>query len=177
MKKRIINVLLTLSFLGLMTFYTYTVQNPIVVSKEKAHAEIENTEVYVPNGWTTGSSVTEEGEEIVAFLDTDSALRVAVASIELQKKLNEVPSQVFEALCTQVVNEDIAPLNEPVARIEDNCYRMDFQYNVENDLIYICFVAPIDDNKLFEVMEVKPTEDTKRIRTEAINAIIQNSTK
>ena len=63
------------------------------------------------------------------------------------------------------------PINEPQLTIVGNTYRLEYQYMIEEDYIFVNFTIPLDSNIIYEILEVKPDDDTSAIRAEALEII------
>ena len=173
MKKRILQIAFILLLLGLGTGYCYTRQNPIVIEENEASITIAGGKIHTPTGWTTGYNDYDNGEHIDMFLDANGDMRVAVATIQLavESTFEELGPDYTKAICDEVLNEDDVPINEPEIYEFENCYLIEYQYNIENDLVYATFCMPLKSNYIYEVLEVKPAEETTNIKLEVLDNV------
>ena len=174
MKKRILQVSVILLPLILLAIFAYTTANPVVVDKERLSVTVNDKKIYAPAGWTTGYNDNIPGEHIEALVDDDGNMRVAIGTISLDKEVTfrELGPDYTQAICEEILASDVEPINTPTLVNYDNYYRVEYQYNIENDLVYINFCIPIDSNVIYEILEIKPNEQTGKLRMEMLNAII-----
>lgn len=173
MLKRFLSVVAVLVVTGALVGISYTTNNPIVISQTQSEPEVAGSSVRVPTGWTTGSNDTEDGEHIDMFMDTDNVMRVAVGAVDvdISTSFEHINRENIKTLCETIIAADDPILNVPKITEDDVCYYIDYQYNIENDLVYVNFCIPKKYATIYEIIEVKPSSETKLIRDSVIKAI------